>query len=72
MIVGGYSLHLYCDNEEACARRRKYLKTNHDEFFGETASECRRKARQCGWKVDTMAGTALCPDCAKVEKERAS
>lgn len=66
MIVGCYSLDLYCDNE---AGPHKY-----DEFpavyTAQTGSKCRRLARKDGWKLDINGGKAACPRCVSFLKGR--
>ncbi len=65
MIVGAYSLDLYCDNQfnEHNMEIYHYYYTEGSEyhvnksvvphtFVGETFSECVKQARQCGWKVN--------------------
>lgn len=64
MRAGGYSLHLYCDNE-ACPDRYpsgEYRDSPQEEFNAELGSECRRRARKRGWK---MGEIDLCPKCSK-------
>jgi hypothetical protein len=57
MIVGCYSLHLYCDNEDAEHPYREFPHT----FTGELGRKCRQEARRAGW---TIRGTkAYCPLC---------
>lgn len=60
MIVGGYSLDLYCDNPQCC--------DNPAYFEGGTASECRKQARRAGWELDLAARTAICPACRGTRK----
>jgi len=68
MIVGAYSLHLYCDNgnsEPDCVGPKEisghdYSDPGFAEFTGQTEAECKKKARRRGWKF-TRDGRALCP-----------
>lgn len=60
MIVGCYSLDLYCDNEEA----------HKDEYpllifqsTGRSRGACFRSARQAGWSIDLKNWKARCPKC---------
>ena len=70
MMVGCYSLDLYCDNE---ATRWADGSDEHGHAFGsfpwqytdETGSACRARARAAGWKINIKTGAALCPQCAK-------
>jgi hypothetical protein len=58
MIVGCYSMDLYCDGSP-CVTTRAY----QNQFTGETASECRKEARRIGWRFDLTARKAYCPAC---------
>lgn len=60
MIVGCYSLALYCDGPGCLVRRE-----GDGVFTAETGAECRREARKRGWRLNLRAGTALCPQCVK-------
>lgn len=46
MIVGCYSMDLYCDVKDAFGCR-----AYPGQFTGRTESECIRKARKAGWRV---------------------
>ena len=68
MIVGCYTLDLYCDGDPEC----KYSMTNSPgcrnmsaQFTAETGSECRRLAREDGWILNLQEQTTVCPKCAK-------
>ena len=75
MIVGGYALDLYCDNEmESGTRQERFEHTGSDMFPGpgratythdESGSKARAAARRNGWKLDLENGRALCPVCVK-------
>jgi hypothetical protein len=63
VIVGGYTLDLYCDVMlEDWQHSYDYGK---DQITGETGGECRRRARRIGWRLDLKSGTATCPTCVK-------
>lgn len=69
MIVGCYSLHLYCRfyNEPECPYHLNY----EPETFGvgcETGSEARQQARKKGWVLDLDTWQATCPSCAARKK----
>lgn len=68
MIVGGYTLHLYCDTKD-CPNSRCELQgdTTIPPFVAndEHGYMCRSKARREGWRLNVFRGTCLCPDCAK-------
>ena len=59
MIVGGYTLELYCD---FC--NRNYF--GPDEFINELGSICRKKAKKYGWIL--KGNKAKCPVCSKKDK----
>ena len=57
MIVGCYSMDLYCDREFCKAD----LGT-HWSYTGQTEAECRRGARKAGW-IFHRSGRVTCPEC---------
>ena len=62
MMVGGYTLHLYCENP-ICPH--KYDPTWHPVEFGsmcETGGAARKEARRAGWRI-RRGMPVLCPDC---------
>lgn len=67
MIVGCYTLDLYCEND------RQYPDGTHDfyefphQYTGETHAECNRQARKQGWKL-TRDKKAFCPKCSRRTK----
>ena len=72
MEVGCYSLHLYCDidNAEPSATEWPCKKGGHDfdefphEFMGRTRGECVREARRRGW-LFKKDGRTICPAHSK-------
>lgn len=52
MIVGGYTLDLYCD-VEGCDEQA--------DFAGHSAGDARKLARQAGWVVRLSTNECLCP-----------
>lgn len=77
MIVGGYLLDLYCDNEDAPEQHYKapYNPQAHQfrefphQYTGETRAECVRQARAEGWLIGKTR--QLCPKCnRRVQKEK--
>lgn len=62
MIASGYSIDLYCDNQES--KEHRYDEFPH-QYYDEERSVCRTSAKQDGWKVNWIKGTAICPKCAK-------
>lgn len=53
MIVGGYTLDLYCDVVGCEAR---------DTFAGHSAGAARAEARRCKWAVRMSKDECFCPD----------
>lgn len=60
MISSGYEMHLYCDYPDDSYRHKQPA-----IFTGETAGECRQKARRLGWKFRDGMTRVICPSCAK-------
>lgn len=70
MIVGGYSLHLYCDTPgcplATCAPSSDGIGKPPGEFTHETNERgAMAKARRAGWKIDLENWTCFCPSCSK-------
>ena len=63
MIVGGYTLDLYCDDRRTCTGE------GTEQFGGETASECRRLARRDGWTFYDHMRKVRCPSCSAAASE---
>jgi hypothetical protein len=63
MIVGGYTLDLYCDDPDHVP-----VHGESHQFFTEEGSQARRKARKAGWMLNLRDGVARCPACAKKAK----
>lgn len=68
-IVSGYTIHLYCENEEMHRYGHSYDDFNN-EYFAE-GRNCYTKARvlakRDGW-ILKRDGRAFCPDCSKKTK----
>ena len=70
MIVGCYSLDLYCDNFDLMKDQvedsygHRYDEFPH-QFTGYSRPECVRNARHRGWIVNIPANKAYCPGCVK-------
>ena len=64
MIVGGYSLDLYCDNVEAgrCVSKRSW----QNEFYGQSLAETKRDAKAIGWSFKGQS--CFCPSCTKARR----
>lgn len=68
-VVGCYSMDLYCDHPT-----HPYYSYDPPSITGETESECLRKAKKYGWRIDKNGESreggngyyhAICPDCLK-------
>jgi hypothetical protein len=66
MIVGCYSLHLYCDNVPDRPWQpgdlHDWSEFPHEYDGDETGAQARKRARKKGWAL-RRDGTALCPKC---------
>lgn len=73
MIVGCYTLDLYCETEgcpmSRCTRSGEDMRAPAS-YNDELGSTCRRRARRDGWRLDLREGTALCPKCADEKRKR--
>ena len=68
MIIGGYTLHMYCDNS-SCRRMTddgsfQCKWEGPDEYYGNTDKGAFADARQAGWKFDRKEYVAICLHCA--------
>lgn len=68
MIIGGYTLHLYCDAFIAGPPRDPIHGWGDfpHEYCGETRSECIANARCDGWLISKKR--QLCPKCSGKRK----
>jgi len=65
MIVGSYTLELYCDAPASDPLHARYQGCDGQaEYTAETGAACRRQARIAGWKLK-RDGTCVCPQCRK-------
>ena len=66
MIVGGYSMDLYCD-KAGCNNGHRGSNMGEVQYVGETRSECVREARRDGWRFSRSKSPkeAYCPECSK-------
>lgn len=71
MIVGCYTLDLYCD-VEGCTYNLRAGQLQPSQYTGVAGTECKRAARKDGWRFqDADDGQrAICPVCAKARKIR--
>lgn len=72
MIIGGYTVHLYCDNEKAKHRLRQLDGAYHMsvagvefdyEFAGRNEAQCLRQAKNTGWRI-SRDKIVICPVCS--------
>ena len=72
MIVGGYSLDLYCrfhqasGGKDAGARPHSWNR-GIASFAGHNENDCKKQARKARWKFNR--GDVVCPDCQKKAAE---
>jgi hypothetical protein len=68
MIVGCYTLDLYCDGDPECPKSRciKGSTQNYPpaQYTAENGADCRRQARRDGWILNMKEGTTVCRACA--------
>ena len=73
MIVGCYSLDLYCD-AAGCTNPRPYMSDGGRgplaQYTAETGGACRKQARDDGWRLNLRNGTAKCPQCVSAKRAR--
>jgi hypothetical protein len=70
MKSSGYTLDLYCDNDNCPDKYKFGSKANFTEYTGEKGSTCRAKARKDGWYLAKNNEKDLCPKCNKNHKLR--
>ncbi len=75
MIVGCYSLELYCDKaandtdihgspQDPIHKYREFPEI----FTGNRRQDCERQARKRGWLINNATGVCLCPRCSGKKK----
>lgn len=69
MIVGGYTLDLYCDHSKHAERHPDKTGSLDAQFVGHGAGDCRNQARAKGWRLDLYKGTAYCRKCQRLDRE---
>jgi hypothetical protein len=62
VIVGCYTMDLYCDAADWQAPPHEFFEFPH-QFHAETYGECARQARRRGWRL-TRDDRAICPKCS--------
>lgn len=72
MIVGGYTLDLYCDFPDESWEHRGYSAAPGGGFaqfiHDENGAGARKMARRAGWKFERGGMRVICPSC--IQKER--
>ena len=63
MIVGCYTLDLYCEVADNHSHGEVGTYGYADQFTGPTGPKCREQSRDAGWRLDVRRGLALCPKC---------
>jgi hypothetical protein len=64
MIIGCYTLNLYCDTPGCqLSLEKRYSGQPVPQYTGETYGECARKARVDGWQLSADRQVATCPAC---------
>lgn len=69
MIVGCYTLDLYCDDPEH-ARPIGMLIGAPFQYTGRTRTGCVQEAKADGWKLQDRADRAICPACARRRRHK--
>lgn len=85
MIVGGYSLHLYCDTgspdgsavgEDCPYKPALSSLSDEGDIYGASRRDCMAQARKRGWTfpIGSNSGEmrAICPRCSKDAKKKLS
>ncbi len=65
MLVGCYTLDLYCDNFKAIEHKFGDFPQQYTDEFG---SACRRLAREDGWLI--KSDKQLCPKCSNKKEKK--
>jgi len=65
MIVGCYSMDLYCANQPSDTCKGGYM-SGAWQFTGQTEAECKREARSKGWRF--TKGDTTCPHCNRAAR----
>ena len=69
MIVGCYSMDLYCDSDP-CPTTEKSVCSCLAQLSGSSEQECMKDAKKRGWSFvkDGYQANAFCPNCTKRRK----
>lgn len=71
MIVGCYTLDLYCDRQGKHPDGIHAFEEFPHQYTHEFGSVCRARARRAGWLLG-RDGSALCPKCSGKAKQSTS
>ena len=63
MIIGCYTLDLYCDNKDC------YTVGMPHQFTGPSAMHCYKQARAIGWIINLQKSKAYCPRCKEKQND---
>jgi len=66
MIVGCFTLDLYCDTEGCRHNDEGKGCQEPDSYVRRTRAECNRAARKDGWKI--WKGKVICSKCVEAKK----
>lgn len=66
MVVGGYSLHLYCAKNDMCKGARWEGDIVFGDFGGSNLAMAKRDAVKQGWRFSK--GDVVCPYCSGKRK----
>lgn len=65
MIVGGYTLHLYCDSPFKHSYGDVGTYENPANYVSHDGATCRQHARRDRWRLSLVHNLALCPACVR-------
>lgn len=68
MVIGGYSLDLYCDFPDEAYKHRgsaDFPGAGCANFAAETGPLAKKLAKRAGWKIERGERRAICPSCQK-------
>ena len=63
MIVGGYTLDLYCENTTGEYEHDHYPGFGNAQYTGRTFTDCATRAKKDGWLINRSENKAICPKC---------
>ena len=72
MIIGGYSLDLYCDTDNPKHNEQRNFGNDKISVGGNTQADAVRVARRAGWIINWKTGEARCPICRKYKPTTSS